>query len=115
MNDVDLTKWVQDAAGWLGLSLPPAAAGFIGAMFSLRWLARMNVVGVWVTLLMGAVAAGYLAPPISRLVGAPEGAAGLVIGLVAMGALGGLMELASQWRSDPLGFVEKIFSRGGKQ
>lgn len=115
MSEVDITKMIQDGAAWLGVSLSPAAAGFIGAMFSLRWLAKMGVVQVWTTLLMGSIAAGYLAPPISKFVGAPEGAAGLVIGLVAMGFLGGVMELASQWRTDPWGFVGRMFNRGAKK
>jgi len=115
MNDIDVAKAVQDIAAWLGISLSPAAAGLIGAMFSLRWLAQMAATQVWMTLIMGSVVAGYLAPAIAKAVSLPEGGVGLVVGFVAMGFIGGLMNMATQWSADPWATIRKIFSRGGDQ
>jgi len=99
-----------------GIDLSPAVAGFIGALISLKFLATMSPVQVWITLAIGFATSGYLTPVAHvYLTALPEGGVGFVIGLFSMGVLGGAMELVNSFKASPGDFIKRFFNRGGGQ
>jgi hypothetical protein len=114
MESIELAKQVDDALKAMGISLPPAVAGFIGALISLRFLASMNPIQVWITLGTGFLAAGYLTPTVLTFFAAPAGGVGFGIGFCAMGLLGGVMGLINQFASDPGSFLSRWTKLGKK-
>lgn len=99
-----------------GIDLSPAVAGFIGALISLRFLATMSPVQVWITLATGFITSGYLTPVVhAYLTTVPEGGIGFIIGFLSMGVLGGAMELVNSFKASPGDFIKRFFNRGGGQ
>ena len=114
MESIEYAKQVDQLLKSMGISLPPAVAGFVGALISLRFLATMTPTQVWVTLGTGFLAAGYLTPLTLSFVTAPAGGVGFGIGFCAMGLLGGVMGLINQFASDPGSFLSRWTKLGKK-
>jgi len=99
-----------------GIDLSPAVAGFIGALISLRFLATMTPVQVWITLATGFATSGYLTPVVQAyFTTLPPGGIGFAVGFLSMGLLGGSMELLNDWKKAPGDFIKKFFNRGNGQ
>lgn len=115
-DSFELARSVHNFFKAFGIDLSPAVAGFIGAMISLRFLATMSPMQVWITLATGFVTSGYLTPVVHvYLSSVPEGGIGFLVGFLSMGVLGGAMELVNDWKKSPGDFIKRFFNRGNGQ
>lgn len=79
----------------LGINKTAFASGFLGGVFSLRWVPQVGTVGIVSTVSCAALVANYATTPIYQklaIAGLHEGGVGLMIGLFSMSFLAAIFK-----------------------
>lgn len=96
----------------LGVKAVTAAAGFLGAVASLSAIKPLSRAQAFLSVLTGAIMAGYLTPVVAHymsLTAELQNGVAFVLGLTSMHSIPGLLRLGEMFRNDPMAF----FRRGG--
>lgn len=98
------------AAATFGIDLLAFKAGLVGGLLSLSYEKKRTPWQAGVSILSGAVLAGYLGPVATEYFSLSEGGASgasFLIGLLAMRIIPGLFELAGRIARNPLEYLGK--------
>ena len=113
----ELKQWLLWIAASIGLDLLAFKSGMIGGFISLTWAQKPTPMQAVISIIVGAVSAGYLGPLVKDMVGAGDATYGgicFLIGLLAMRTMPYLLEWAEGAAKNPGSLLEKIpFRRNG--
>lgn len=94
-----------------GLKVGTLLAGFLGAIVSLRFLQNLTIIQALLSVVTGAVVAGYTAPVVQLYLSLSqpmEHGLGFLLGLTAMNLVPGIVRLTDRFKEDPFWFIDKL-------
>lgn len=113
----DIKNWLLWVATSIGIDLLAFKSGMIGGFISLTWAQKPTPVQAVISIVVGAVSAGYLGPLVKDLTGAQDATYGgicFLIGLLAMRMMPYLLEWAEGIAKNPGSLLEKLpFRKNG--